>query len=697
LEVAKALAELGVSPRPGEPLPIPETLADLLERRVRRLPARTRESLLAAASLSDPNISLLDAALGRDVGADLQIAERAGVVRVRDRRVEFSHPLLASTVYRDAPAVSRRGVHFALARVVAEPEQYARHLALATSEPDQGVAGALDMAAAAAASRGASEVAVEFAELACKLTPPGLPYSLAERRLSLADYEFRAGDAEEARRLAGELWETLAPGPGRARTAELLARVLHVAGTAAEAAAPCLQVVADAPDDPELQAKIHATIALVSWHDFGLARHHALLAFKLLDDLHDPAPSVVSRVLTAFAQAEFYTGHELPLEVIERGLEAERLAPEASVADRLSAALGVWLKYQGDFDGARRWLELTHAAAIAEGDDSSLPYALSHLPQLELWAGNWERALSLAREHLELADQMGQPAQRRQALFNLSSVQAHMGQVEDTRAVAGELLREAQCAEDEWDVSNAVAVLGFLELSLGDAKRAAPLLGRAFELREGLGAKEPVRSYADYAEALVEIGNSDRAAEIVAMLEARARTARRETLLAVALRDKGLVAAARGDLDEGKAALDDAIEHHRQVTVPFDLARTLLAQGQVSRRRGERKGSKALLEEAGAIFHQLGAPVWEGRCEGELRRIPIRRGAPSQLTATEEQVAERAASGMTNREVAQALFISPKTVEVNLARVYRKLGISSRAELGARMAARTQQGVPPKP
>jgi hypothetical protein len=103
----------------------------------------------------------------------------------------------------------------------------------------------------------------------------------------------------------------------------------------------------------------------------------------------------------AYMQAEFYSGRDLPAELVQRGLELERLAPAPSVADRLSAALGAWFKYPGDFDGARYWLEATRAAAEAEGDESSLPYALSHLPQLELWAGNWEPARALAREHLE--------------------------------------------------------------------------------------------------------------------------------------------------------------------------------------------------------------------------------------------------------------------------------------------------------
>ena len=110
----------------------------------------------------------------------------------------------------------------------------------------------------------------------------------------------------------------------------------------------------------------------------------------------------------------------------------------------------------------------------------------------------------------------------------------------------------------------------------------------------------------------------------------------------------------------------------------FDLARTLIVAGQLSRRGGERKVARDALERAGTLFGELGAPVWEARALAEMRRIPIRRGAPTELTPTEQRVADLAASGRTNRDVAKELFISPKTVEVNLARVYRKLGVTSR-------------------
>jgi DNA-binding CsgD family transcriptional regulator len=211
-------------------------------------------------------------------------------------------------------------------------------------------------------------------------------------------------------------------------------------------------------------------------------------------------------------------------------------------------------------------------------------------------------------------------------------------------------------------------------------------------MRDGFGSSAPLRSHADWVQALVELGELEQAAEVAEEFERRVR-ASGGPLLGLALTAQARVAAARQDLDHAGALLDEALAEHERVTVPFDLARTLLVVGQVERRRGERKSARETFERARAIFDELGAPLWSVRADAELRRIPIRRGAPEELTATELQVAELAAAGRTNREMAQALFMSPKTVEANLTRIYRKLGIASRAELGATMAARTA----PKP
>ncbi|MGZ4382138.1 MAG: AAA family ATPase [Gaiellaceae bacterium] len=684
LEIAREIVRSGGGPT--DPLPVPSDLQRLVRGRLERLSPAAREALLVAAALGEPTRRLLADAVDEDPSAALDEAQQAEVIEVESGQIRFVHPFYSAAIYAAASREQRRRLHRRLSELVTDVEERARHLALATAEPDENVAETLESAAADADLRGASAAAAELAQLGCSLTPADRPDSRARRELALAGYLFRAGDTEHARRLTEDVLAGDAAGPLRARALELLARVLHVAGTGTEAAACCEQALAEVDArDVALKARIHATFALVSWHDFPLSLEHARAALALLDSLEDPDPGLLSQALGAYVEAEFYSGRQLPMDAVERALELERLSPAPNVADRMSAALGVFLKYEGDFEGARTWLEATHRAAVEEGDEGSLPYAIGHLPQLELWTGNWAEAERYALEHLELAEETAQPDQRRQALFNLSAVHAHMGRVEEARAEAEGMLAEAEAAGEDWGASNALAVLGFVELSLGNPAGAAERLARNLELREGMGTGEPLRSYADYAEALIELGDPDRAETPVEILDGRARKTGRVPLLAVAACSRAQLAAARGELDAAGSALDEALALHDRVTVPFDLARTLLSLGRLQRRRKQRKPARESLERALGIFERLGAPLWADKARAELERTHLRE-APSELTPSEEQIARLAASGLKNREIAERLFVSPKTVEANLARAYRKLGIRSRAELGATMA-----------
>lgn len=148
-----------------------------------------------------------------------------------------------------------------------------------------------------------------------------------------------------------------------------------------------------------------------------------------------------------------------------------------------------------------------------------------------------------------------------------------------------------------------------------------------------------------------------------------------------------MLAAADGDHPSALRHLDGALALHAEQPIPFERGRTLLVKGVVRRRAKEKRAAGDALAEAAAVFETVGAAAWRERAQAELGRVGRRTGSPTQLTATEQRIAELAATGLTNRQVAEQAFISPKTVEANLARVYRKLGISSRAELGAWMAA----------
>jgi DNA-binding CsgD family transcriptional regulator len=189
----------------------------------------------------------------------------------------------------------------------------------------------------------------------------------------------------------------------------------------------------------------------------------------------------------------------------------------------------------------------------------------------------------------------------------------------------------------------------------------------------------------DAVEALIQLGRVDEAEPLVDALERNGRRLDRAWMLAVGARCSAMVLAARGDIDAAVLAAQRAMVEHDRLPMPFERARTQLFLGQLQRRQRKKDAPVAALRGALAVFEELDAPLWANRARAELARADAGQQAPDGLTAAEQRVAELAASGMTNRDVASELFISPKTVEATLARVYRKLGIRSRAQLGRRM------------
>ena len=684
VELARALGERDQWPASGEPLPVPDSLAGLLRRRVAKLPADVRETLLACALLPRASTALLEDALGPDSMGHLEAALDAGIVELRGSEVRFQHPLLASAVATSVVPRRRRAMHERLAGTAGSSEERARHLALASEGPSAAVASRLEDAAHRAAERGAGADAVELLELACRFTPEDHPKELSARQVDLAGMLQRAGDAREANRLLDGVIDAEKWGPTRARALELRAQMHWVTGTATDAQACCAEALEHAADDALLRARVLVTLARVTL-DPETARSRAQDALDLLESIADPDPGLLSEALVGLAGAQLALGRGLAADVVERGLALERVAPTRNVGDRMSAALGTWLKYLGDFEGARHWLEATRQAAIDEGDEGSLPFALSHLPQLDLWTGRWQDAEERATEHLELAERTGQLVERFTAISSLSMVEAHGGRVDQARARLLPALVEAE-ALDQWSVYLLRSALGFVELSAGRFDDAVASLATSFDIYESTGAGDTPAVFENYSEALVGAGHLDRAAEVVDLYEHRARTSAKALTIAPALRCRALVAEAHGELDQATAALGEALSHHDRLPMPFSRARTQLVLGRVERRRSERRAARDALEVALATFTDLGAPLWAERAAQELARVPIRRhaSADAALTPTEERVAQLVTEGRTNKEIAQALFISEKTVEANLTRIYRKLGVRSRTELATR-------------
>jgi len=694
MELARALRRVGGEPAPGEPLPVPADLHGLLSARLAVLPDDAQDALLVAACLQSPTAAMLEKARGHSGLVALQAAALQGMVEFGGDRVRFSHPLFASAIVSSAPPARRRAVHRRLGEIAPTVEERARHLALSSEGPDEQVASALDQAARAAAARGAPGVAAELAELAVTLTPTDRLHDSWRRRARVGRYLFRAGDTARARRELEALVEEMPAGHDRALALLVLATVLFFTEGESMGIRMLEEALGEASADAVLQARIHLEIAAGSQADLAKSAVHAETGLAVARNLGHPG--LIGTALAQKVTQDFLLGRGLDIGLMERAVELEREARPTRVRDRAVSVHAVLLTQADRFDEARSLFEEVLQAALDEGDESSLANVLAHLADLECWAGNWATAEQYAIESWHAAEQVDHRAWRTVHLYVRALLDAHLGRADAARAAANDGLAVAAAAQDSWTTMMLNGVLGFAELTVGDVAGAETSLSKAVELADVIGLAEPAasRHHANHIEAVIGLGDLPRAERLLGWLEARGRSTGRAWTLATSARCRGLLLAARGDIEGAVHALEDALCHHQQLAMPFELGRTLLVMGQVQRRAKRKRIAKEYLESALAIFESLPSPPWADRARAELSRVGLRPPAPLALTATEERVATLAASGHTNRQVAQALFLSPRTVEANLSRIYRKLGISSRAELGAAMG-RTEPSRPP--
>ncbi len=674
LEIARELGAIG-DPGPGGALPVPEDLRKLLKARIRRLPAETRSALLIASALSEPTTV--------DTGeAKLESAVEAEVVHIEnDGRVVFTHPLFASAVYDAATPKRRRELHKVLAEAVHDPEQRARHLALAAEGPDETVADALDKACERARSRGAIEAAVTLEREAQRLTPPSLPEARYRRTVSLGELLFTAGDTPAARDVLEKLVAETESDPWRSEALAVLGMVRWYDGGWEEGIRLCEQAL-QGMDDRMRRGRLHAQLAWMG-EDIPWAAEHARAAVSLLDEQDEPG--MYSEALLSRAEWELKEGLGADEDAVSRGI---LLQESASQWERTHVP-ATWPRLTDDFATARRRTEELLERARAEEDEVSVCQYLMLLAWLAWLTGDLLEADGLLEETLDLSRRAGHAIFETSVDTMRAQVDGQLGRVADVRAAVDRVLAELESSPSSLFEARCHEALGFLALSLREDADADREYTRADELIESMGMREPAdyRFHGDHIEVIVALGQLERAAELLERLEARGRILPRPWTIAVAARCRGLLQAARGDLEAAELSLQEGLAHHARLEMPFELARTLLCLGRVQRRRNERKAARATFERALVIFEGLPAPLWADTTREEIARIGVRR-APEELTVNEEQVAELAASGLTNREIAAKLFMSRRTVEANLARAYRKLGIRSRAELGAKMGAR---------
>jgi DNA-binding CsgD family transcriptional regulator len=685
IELPRLLSEDQLAGRAALPDPLPHSaeIEHAYLERVRRLPPPAQRLLLVVAADDTGSLAtVLRAAGALDIDANaLDGPEEAGLVRAFDGGVEFCHPLVRSTLYADATFAQRQAVHRALAQVLdgeQDADRRAWHRAAGSAGQDDDVAEELEQTARRARRRSGFAAAARALERAAELSRDD--ETSGRRLVAAAQDAWLAGNPAQSLALLDR---------ARGSVSDLAVRAdeMHLRGTI------------------ELRCGVPAEAATI------LAAGAAEIAAV--------APGKGIEMLIEAAQAASYAGDAA--QIVEFGRRASALASSDGPDQRFTVdvIVGVGSLFAGDTARAvpllRRALalaegfqdprRLVHAGACAgylgeetiehelygravarareSGAVATLPYVLEYLARSEAVDGRYASAAAHAAEGLRLARETEQQNSVCHLLASQALITAIQGREQECRAHAAEALELAAARGLGYQASLAEWALARLDLGLGQPAQALTRLERLAVA--GPGSSHPfvkLVSAPELVEAAVRTNQPGTAQGALLEFERFAR----ETAPAWAL---AMVARCRGLLSSGEVAerhFLEALRRHGESARPFDRARTELAFGEHLRRDGHRTTARAHLRSALDAFELLGAVAWAERARGELRASgeTARKRSPSaidQLTPQELQITRLVAEGATNKEVAARLFLSPRTIDYHLRKVFTKLGISSRSEL----------------
>jgi DNA-binding CsgD family transcriptional regulator len=538
---------------------------------------------------------------------------------------------------------------------------------------------ALDTAAEFAQARGAPAAAAELLELAINLGADE-----PARRILCATQYFAAGDPGRARQLLEDVVAPLPIGPLRAEALYQLALVRFYEDGFTEAAELLESGLPESGVDDALRVRMLIMLSYALFNAAQPERATARVQQAVAEAERLGIPSLLSPALGMHETLGFLSGKGFDEATIQRAvaLEDDRLPlPLAFLPSVQMALLRGWT---GDLEPAREVLTAVSQRCIALGQEGEFVFVAFSRALVDIWRGDVGSVAIVADETIERASQLGGDFPMFIALTIRGAAAAYAGSVEQATNDLDEAVAAAQrCGSmrmGEWPVT----LRAFLEVSRGNYQAALdavePLLPMAQAYPD---ATEIIAaSYLPEAvEAMVGVGRLDDAEPLVDTLERNGRRLNRAWMLATALRCRAMLLAARGDLTAATETAERAMIEHQRLPMPFERARTQLLLGQLQRRKRQREAGAATLREALQTFDDLGITLWVERAKRELARGISGRQRGATLTTAERRVAELAVSGMTNRDIAAALFISPKTVEVNLSRIYRKLKVRSRMEL----------------
>lgn len=687
LELARAISEQTAA---GEPA-LPASLADVVRRRIQGIDEVVRDVLLAAACVAAPTVDLVAGATETtpdEVLELLAIAEEQGLVEIDGNAIRFAHPILARGVYSEAGPARRRHMHRRLAGVISQPEQKARHLALAATSQDDDTLAALDAAANAARARGAPAAAAELLEFAMRL---GGDTDL--RRLQAAAHYFTAGDSGRAEELLTSILPRMPHGPLRAIASMQLAGIIMDQNDFQRGLGLLDEALADSDSDPALQVHCLLSLAMAqaNTNDHAAALHKADRAVEIAEGTGQQ--QLIGHALTVRVFTRFIFGLGVDESELQRALDYEDPDVDVPLYFRASAVAGLINSWTGRLDEAYATLQELHRRSLDRGADHDLLAVSVSGTLVELWRGRLDEAATYADDAVERAEQVGGDNSRLVALGTRAIVGAYAGRVRAARAdaeAALDMARRSGMSRMTWWP---LGVLIFLEVSVGNYAQALTALEPLLPDYLGTPGNEIFGSFfvPDAVEALVAVGRKPEARLLIARFDADGRRLDRPWLSAVAGRGRAMELAADGDVDGAITAVTEAMAHHDRVPMPFERARTLLLLGQLQRRQRRKESAAATLREALEAFEHIGTALWAQRARDELARVNVRPTRDQRLTPSEQRVADLAASGMSNRDIAAALFISIKTVEANLGRVYRKLGVRGRVALARRLEEPTTE------
>lgn len=665
----------------GRPTPLPASLERVLRDRFLAQPADVRETLRHAALMHRPTVRELERAGRTGADEDLRRAARAGLVAPGDGAVRFTPTRLRALITETVPAAERAELHRRLAAVAPTEAQRLRHRALAEPAPTARLAHDLGLAARDAAEGGAREIAAELYLLAADRAPCELAAERVEWLATAVETAAPGNHVELLNRGLTDFLETRAT-PAQAVRVRLAVPELAGAGPAVldEVLTAAL---ADAGDDDRLVAMVllqRARMALMESRPSAAARA-AERAVTLLEDLDDLDDLAVG--LTALAVARRWLGLD-HAHHLERAVRLDVPVPTGFVHTSPGYMAARFAFYNDQLDEA--WTSfLALLAHVERGAGMDQVHVLRCLVEVGARAGRCREANELAARAMRVGEEFGLTAHT--GWFVTAQAELVGGDLVRARTLAR---RGAEAAAERGDtryLQRHLVLLGQALLRSGDASGARCAFTRIRDIEREQGIADPTvnRWQADLVSALVVLGRLDEAEEVLAearrVLDGRPGT---DGVAAQLDRAEAELLTARGDLAGAELVLDRSAKVCADVGMRIDLGRSLVVRGHLERRRRRVSAARAALQAAYDLFDSLHATSWVEQVRAELEpgKVPVADDPLlERLTDGEARVAREVAQGASNREIAERTFVSVKTVEATLTRVYRKLDVRSRTQL----------------